>query len=197
MPNRGGVRNGISLIGGKLTTYRNCSEEIVDEVYKKLGRATPPCVTAVTPLPGAIEASDPAIATTLQRYGDRLPALSISHLFDLYGSKAPQVLALGDEAPELFEPIAAGLPGIKAQAVYAVRCEYARTLTDIVHRRTSLSALDGYGCQTVSAIADVLIRHCNWDPQLCAEQVNQHRIYMQENYIPDYAENPEIPFAVR
>ena len=193
---QGGVSNLISLIGGKLTTYRNCSQEIVDRVYTKLNKAIPPCITAETPLPGGIDASNPAIASTLQRYGDRLPALTISHLFDLYGSKAPQVLALGDAAPELFEPITAGLPDIKAQAVYAVRNEYARTLTDIAHRRTALSVLDGYGCKTVSAIADVLIHHCNWSPQTCTAQVTQHHTYMQENYIPDYAEIPEIPFAV-
>ncbi|WP_017324650.1 glycerol-3-phosphate dehydrogenase/oxidase [Synechococcus sp. PCC 7336] len=185
----GGIGNLLSLIGGKLTTHRSSSQEMVDEVYTKLGKATPPCNTAETPLPGAIDASDPAIAESLQRYGDRLSPLAIYHLFDLYGSQAPAVLALGDSTPELFEPIVKGLLDIKAQAVYAVQCEYARTLTDIANRRTALSVLDRYGCEAVKAIADVLVRHCSWDPQTCDAQIAQHYTYMEENCIPDYAED--------
>ncbi|MGK7906368.1 MAG: glycerol-3-phosphate dehydrogenase [Synechococcus sp.] len=192
----GGVTNLISLIGGKLTTYRNCSEEIVDRVYSKLSKPVPPCTTADQKLPGAIEASDPAIVETLKTYGDRLSPLTINHLFELYGNKASAVLALGDETPELFDPIVNGLPDIKAQAVYAVRSEYARTLTDIVNRRTALSVLDDYGGEAVAAIADILMRYCNWDWPTCQKQTTQHHTYMLENCIPDYAKVGEIPLPL-
>ena len=40
-----GVENLISLIGGKLTTYRHVGEETIDAVYQKIGKAAPPCQT--------------------------------------------------------------------------------------------------------------------------------------------------------
>ncbi|MEL7085438.1 MAG: glycerol-3-phosphate dehydrogenase/oxidase, partial [Cyanobacteria bacterium J06597_1] len=160
---QGGVKNLLSLVGGKLTTHRNSSQEIVDTVYGKLGKPTPACRTASTALPGAIVASDPTIARTVATYSDRVPPMTIHHLFQLYGSKAPAVLALGDTSPELFAPLVEGLPDIKAQVIYAVQHEYARTLTDIAHRRTSLATLDGqYGLRALGAIADVLTQHCGW-----------------------------------
>ena len=192
----GGAPNLISLVGGKLTTYRNSSQEIVDAVYGKLGKPAPKCTTAETALPGAIAASDPTIAGTLKRYGDRVPPMTISHLFNLYGNKTPALLGVGDKAPELFEPIVEDCPDIKAQAVYAVQHEYARTLTDIAHRRTPLSTLDRYGMNAVRAIAGVVMQYCGWSSDRCREQILRHRTYMQDNYMPDYVEVPTLEFSL-
>jgi glycerol-3-phosphate dehydrogenase len=46
------LRNLISIVGGKLTTYRSLAEECVDLVFRKLERPSPPCTTAKKPLPG-------------------------------------------------------------------------------------------------------------------------------------------------
>jgi glycerol-3-phosphate dehydrogenase len=40
------LSNLLSIVGGKLTTYRSLSEECVDLVFRKLGRKSPPCMTA-------------------------------------------------------------------------------------------------------------------------------------------------------
>src|SRR6185295_15119277 len=40
------LKNLLSIVGGKLTTYRSLAEECVDLVYRKLGRESPPCLTA-------------------------------------------------------------------------------------------------------------------------------------------------------
>ena len=40
------LSNLVSIVGGKLTTYRSLSEECVDLVFRKLGRESPPCMTA-------------------------------------------------------------------------------------------------------------------------------------------------------
>ena len=45
--------NLISVVGGKLTTYRSLAEECVDSVFRRLGKRSPPCKTALVPLPGA------------------------------------------------------------------------------------------------------------------------------------------------
>jgi glycerol-3-phosphate dehydrogenase len=46
------LRNLLSIVGGKLTTYRSLAEECVNTVFRKLGRPSPPCRTAEVLLPG-------------------------------------------------------------------------------------------------------------------------------------------------
>ena len=45
------MKNLLSIVGGKLTTYRSLAEECVDLVFRKLGRQSPPCLTAKEVLP--------------------------------------------------------------------------------------------------------------------------------------------------
>ena len=45
------MKNLLSIVGGKLTTYRSLAEECVDLVFRKLGRQSPPCLTAKEALP--------------------------------------------------------------------------------------------------------------------------------------------------
>ena len=66
-----GVNNLISLIGGKLTTFRHVGEELVEIVGKKQKRNLPPCPTLKTPFPGAIIPSDPRVTETVKTYRDR------------------------------------------------------------------------------------------------------------------------------
>jgi glycerol-3-phosphate dehydrogenase len=120
-------------------------------------------------------------------YSDRLPAATVHHLFALYGQQTPRVLALGDETPELLEPILAGQPDIKAQIVYAVRHEFARTLVDITRRRTALAIRCQYGDTALPVLADILARYCSWSAAECDRQIEAHHAYMQANCIPDYA----------
>ena len=48
------MKNLLSIVGGKLTTYRSLAEECVDLAFRKLGRQSPPCATAKELLPNAI-----------------------------------------------------------------------------------------------------------------------------------------------
>lgn len=40
------LSNLLSIVGGKLTTYRSLAEECVDLIFQKLGKDSPPCTTA-------------------------------------------------------------------------------------------------------------------------------------------------------
>ena len=44
----------VTVVGGKLTTYRQLAEDAIDDVFKRLSRPAPKCVTANLPLPGAV-----------------------------------------------------------------------------------------------------------------------------------------------
>jgi glycerol-3-phosphate dehydrogenase len=182
-----GVSNLISLIGGKITTYRQVGEEIVNAVFRKQGRSIPPCTTASQSLPGAILPDDARIQQAIDDYQGRLPVATLHYLFSVYGARALEVLALTDAEPELTAAIAPPLPGIKAQIVYAAQSEYARTLVDIAYRRMTLAVHTHYGFKSLPLMAQTLQRYCNWSQIECDRQNEDYWNYMAAHCIPDYA----------
>jgi glycerol-3-phosphate dehydrogenase len=119
----------LSVAGGKLTTYRRIALDALEELRSELG------LHAIDrrpwPLPGA---------TGLDRM--RLPQVEPplrSHLRQLYGSLAGEVLAPALDDPALLEPLSRGAPDIAAQALYAARSEWARSAEDVLRRRTTLA----------------------------------------------------------
>ena len=116
---RRGDNGVITVTGGKLTTYRRMAQDAVDLICDQ------PCRTTKIALVGAGPPA-PASAT---------PA----RLIRRYGAEAARVAALADEHPELLEPLAPGIGVRGVELVFAVRCEGARTLADVLERRTRLS----------------------------------------------------------
>jgi len=181
-----GTANLISLIGGKLTTFRHVGEQLTDAVFKKLGRKSPGHPTQRLPFPGAIASDDPRIGRAVDEYKDRLAHRTIAHLFGLYGARALQVLELIDESPELGERITPELPDIKAQIVFAVRSEYAQSTLDIARRRTTVAMQLNYGLDLLPVFFDILQRYCGWDEARVERDRAAYYKYMEENCIPDY-----------
>ncbi|WP_267383369.1 glycerol-3-phosphate dehydrogenase [Cyanobacterium sp. uoEpiScrs1] len=181
-----GVTNLISLIGGKLTTYRQVGEEIVDLVFKRQGKPIPPCPTENKPLPGCILPGDPRMQEVLTKYHDCVSSHTIDHLFSMYGSKTIDILALTDSEPDLATVIAPELPDIKAQIVYAVRNELAYTLVDIMRRRTTLAMHSDYGIDLLPSLTEVLSLHCGWDEHKCNQEKERYIDYINNNCLPDF-----------
>ena len=120
----------VTITGGKLTTWRRMAKLAVDRIVEREGREAP-CRTHEIPLgmpmdPGELEGAD------------GVDAEGREHLATRYGHAAHDVLKLVDEAPELGERICAELPDIAAEAAFAARREQARTLADVLLRRTRL-----------------------------------------------------------
>jgi glycerol-3-phosphate dehydrogenase len=182
-----GARNLISLIGGKITTYRQVGEEMVNQAYKKMGKLAPPCPTENAPLPGAILPDDPRIEQAIADYCPQVPLATVHHLFEVYGAKAIEVLALTDSEPDLADAIAPDLPDIKAQIVYAVQSEYAVTLVDITRRRTSVAMHANYGFDVLDVLIETLQRYCGWTQDDANAALEYYRTFMQTNCVPDYA----------
>ncbi|MDJ0571312.1 MAG: glycerol-3-phosphate dehydrogenase [Pleurocapsa sp. MO_192.B19] len=181
-----GVDNFFTLIGGKLTTYRNVGEEMVDAIFKRMKRSPKPCRTDSLPLPGCILPSDARIQKAITEYGSTLSTNTIDHLFTIYGAKALEVLTLTKENPELSEPLSPDLPDIKAQIVYAVESEFAHTLVDIMRRRTTLAMNGHYGMDLLPILTETLQKHCGWTQEKCDRACAEYRFYMEHNCIPDY-----------
>ncbi|NJK99326.1 MAG: glycerol-3-phosphate dehydrogenase [Spirulinaceae cyanobacterium SM2_1_0] len=182
-----GVQNLVSLIGGKLTTYRHVGEELVDWAFKRLNRTAPPCPTLKTALPGCILPTDARIKAAVNHYRHWVSAETVLHLFTLYGAQAGEVLALLESDPDLAAPIVPALPDIRAQIVYAVRAELAHTFLDITRRRTTIAIQADYGFPALPALRETLQRYCGWDDERCDRNTAEYTAYMHRNCVPDYA----------
>jgi glycerol-3-phosphate dehydrogenase len=128
----------LTIVGGKLTTYRAMAEEAVDAVVARSGRGAPRSVTARLPLVGAA----PRIA--LERVA--APARLVAR----YGTEAPVVAALGEE------PVIAGRPETVGELRFAVRAEGARTVADLLDRRTRIGLVPADRARAVPAAERVL-----------------------------------------
>ncbi|MBI5104748.1 MAG: glycerol-3-phosphate dehydrogenase/oxidase [Solirubrobacterales bacterium] len=123
----------VTITGGKLTTWRRMAKMTVDRIVEREARDAP-CRTHEIPLGEAVEAGD------LPRV-EGVPEDSYQRLADRYGHAAHDVLAVAAERGELAQPIVAGRPDLLAEAVHAARREQARTVGDVLLRRTRLGLL--------------------------------------------------------
>ncbi|MCW2741771.1 MAG: glpD [Blastococcus sp.] len=128
----------LSVVGGKLTTYRAMAEETVDAVVARLGRGSPRSLTGRIPLVGA--APRPA----LSRIG------APERLVARYGTEAPEVQALGPAV------VGAGRPETEGELRFAVRYEGARTVGDLLDRRTRIGLVPAARARAVATAERIL-----------------------------------------
>ena len=98
------------------------------------------------------------------------------HLTGRFGTDASTVLALVAEDPDLGAPLVPGLPYLRAEARYAVRHEMARTLDDVLSRRTRarLLARDA-SANAAGDVAELLATDLGWSPAERDAQVAAYR----------------------
>jgi glycerol-3-phosphate dehydrogenase len=123
----------LTITGGKLTTWRRMAKMTVDRLVEREAREAP-CHTAEIPLGMPARAGDLDLPDGL---GDDARA----QLCFRYGHAARTVLKLAREDPKLAAPIVEGRPDLLAEAVVAARLEQARTVADVLLRRTRLGLL--------------------------------------------------------
>ena len=148
-----GISNFLSIIGGKLTTYRNLSEQAVDLAYKKLDCDFKSTKTRKIPIRGNLNVSSSDFKQTLFKSKDSdLSFEIVSHLVDLYGVNSVEVLRLFESDPNLGKLLSAKALDISAQVDYAVKEEEAYTVSDVLLRRLSLGLNEGLGTDSVEAV---------------------------------------------
>jgi glycerol-3-phosphate dehydrogenase len=125
----------ITITGGKLTTWRRMARLVVDRIVERDGREAP-CRTHEIPL-GA-----PADPAALARV-DGVPEGAYAMLAGRYGHAAERVLQTAAADPALAAPMVADLPDLLAEAPFAARYEQARTVGDVLLRRTRLGLQAG------------------------------------------------------
>lgn len=148
----------LTIAGGKWTTYRNMAEDCVNHAAL-LGK-----------LP------DRECATkNLNIHGFHPQAEKFGSL-RLYGSDAPAIQELMRTNPELAQPFSDALPYFAAEVVWAVREEMARTVEDVLCRRTRALFLNAKAAlEAAPRVASLMARELNQASQWESAQLAAFR----------------------
>lgn len=177
-----GTVNGlITVVGGKLTTHRQLAQDAVDLAFDKLGRPAPKCVTKYLPFPGAV--GDVA-EVGRELAGAGLSPASVQRLVGIYGGRALDVAALAAQDPELLAVVHEPTGAIGAELVFAVRVEFARTLADVLARRTLLAFEPGHALESVDKIAAVLGDRLGWDEDRREAEIAGYKHWLDHLAVP-------------
>jgi glycerol-3-phosphate dehydrogenase len=165
----------VSIAGGKYTTYRVMAKDVVDRAVIELRRLTQESVTEKLPLVGAdgyfaLEQQKERIA---QESG--LDVVTVTHLLNRHGSLISEILDLIKVQPQLASRLDADLPYIKAEIVYAASHEGARSVDDVISRRTRLSfEAVNHGAHLADEIATLISPVLGWSAKERKESVAQY-----------------------
>jgi len=163
----------VTITGGKLTTWRRMAKMTVDRLVEREARDAP-CRTHAIPLGASVNVADlprvPGVADA-----------AYTALAGRYGHLSHDVLAVARERPELAAPIVSDLPDLLGEVVYAARREQARSLGDVLLRRTRLGLLAarelGADGPVVARVAEALAGELGWSAE---ETVAQREAWRAE-----------------
>ena len=147
----------LTITGGKWTTYRKMGEDVVEKAILIGGLEEKPSVTARMPVHGYVrnfDESDP---------------------LHYYGSDLSKIKSLVRENQALAEPLVPGFPYTKAEVVWAVREEMARTVEDFLARRSRFLLLDARkSMEAAPVVARVIAEELGLRRRWIREQVAQY-----------------------
>jgi len=151
----------MTITGGKWTTYRHMAEDAVNQICQRAGLGSRACITHELRLHGYSTERD-------------------SDAMQVYGSDAPHIRALMHTNPELAELIHPALPYTKAEVVWAVRHELARTVEDVLARRTRAILLNAQASVTAATtVAHVIANELDYDQMWVNAQVESYTAFAQ------------------
>ncbi|MCH7638502.1 MAG: glycerol-3-phosphate dehydrogenase/oxidase [Bacteroidetes bacterium] len=147
----------ITITGGKWTTYRKMGEETIDKA----------AVIA------ALE-ERPSVTEELRLHGYHAASEALGQ-FREYGSDAEQLVELLKEDLRYAEPLHPKLPFLTGEIVWAARHEMARTVEDVLSRRTRSLLLDARASiEAAPAAAALLAEVLEQDEAWADEQVEAY-----------------------
>jgi len=157
-----GLEGLITVEGGKWTTSRNLAVNVLKMVQVKLKRTLPPSRTDNEYLAGCeIEDMERFLAEAVEGHAD-FRENTVRCLAMNYGTEYSKVLAIARADKSLAAQLNAD-GEIGAEVVYAIRHEMARTLTDVLMRRTGLGTLGDPGDAVLKKIARIAANELKWN----------------------------------
>jgi len=173
----------VSIVGGKLTTYRAMAQELLDRVLaqegKRFGWSPAPCRTAESPLPGGhldgfARFGEATASALVESWG--LPRPAAERLLRTYGTEYVKVLGYALPDRRLLRPLLPGGSVLGVEAIYAAAEEMALTLEDFMARRTDLMLFDhNHGLHAADDAARLMATVLGWDRRERRRQVQRYR----------------------
>ena len=178
-----GVDGLFSVIGGKLTTFRQLSEDAVDLTLRSLGAKKIKTITLTSPLPGARVAN---YADFSQGFlaNVALPALVAKRLLALYGVRAANIADLVSDDARLGEIVDEKSGALAAEVFFAVHDEFARTLTDVMARRLLLAFEPDHGIDGAERIAEIMAAIHGWDDDRVRQEIDGYVEWLGHLAVP-------------
>ncbi|MFH4966186.1 glycerol-3-phosphate dehydrogenase/oxidase [Gaetbulibacter sp. M235] len=144
----------ITITGGKWTTYRRMAQDTVNRAILTAGLPNIACKTKNLKIHGAKEMVD-----------------KTNHLY-VYGSDQDAIKKLTKESPELEEKLHPRLPYTKAEVIWAIRNEMARTVEDILARRVRALFIDAKATiEIIPVVAGLLANELDKDEAWKQQQI--------------------------
>ena len=171
----------VTIVGGKLTTYRRMAQDTVDVLSRRDGLTSMSHPTSNLPLSGS--AGWPAAKRDLEVKGAALglDSRTIAHLGESYGSHASALLNLIESDASLGKRLIEDLPYLRAEVIYACRHEMAMTLDDMLARRTSIILEDrDRGAGIVDEVAALMAKELDWSPEQQKAMIDAYRTALQQ-----------------
>lgn len=158
----------ITITGGKLTTWRRMAKMTVDRIVER-DALDAPCRTH------EIQLGQPIEPDQLTRVSGVAPE-AYAALAARYGHLAGTVLQIAGERADFAAPIVEGFPDLVAEAVHAARDEQARSIGDVLLRRTRLGLLAARdvsceGSPSLGRVADAMASELGWDRVRSASEI--------------------------
>jgi glycerol-3-phosphate dehydrogenase len=155
----------LTITGGKWTTYRHMAEDCVNQAATLAKLADQPCNTRALHVHG------------FHMHPEKFGALAF------YGSDAPAIQDMTRAQPELGEQLHPDLPYIAAEVIWAVRYEMARTVEDVLARRTRALFLNAPAAIAISQrVGELMAVELGWDASRQAHEIDLARA-VAGNYV--------------
>ena len=163
-----GVQRLFSVVGEEFTTAERTAQRLVDGVRATIG--DPPRSGrrhAARAAPGRAAFLPPAVQ---------------AHLRARYGARAEDVAAYVGQEPDLARPLSPRHPDIGAQVLYALEVEGARTLADILLRRTPIGLTHDLGRAAAGPAAAIMAQRLHWSATERRDAVIAFRMELERNF---------------
>lgn len=148
----------ITITGGKWTTYRRMAEDVIDHAEMVGGIGVKRCVTQDLMIHGSATVLPP---------DDPLA---------MYGSDAEHIRALQTHEAGAGQKLHPKLGLTAAEVIWHVRHEMARTVGDVLARRSRCLLLDAQASMSAAPrVAEIMARELGWDPATTDHQVDRYQ----------------------
>lgn len=173
----------VSVVGGKLTTFRQLAEDAGKMIVKKLGRGEKRCQTRNRNLPGAVNYSAEDLKIKLKSTG--LSDLITNRLHSLYGVRALQIAEVISADSLSSEVVMADIGLTVGEIRFTFAHEFVQTLTDLLARRLLVAFNPGHGLNCIERIAAVVALESGWNEADIEREIADYREWLDHLAIPD------------